>query len=197
MVNFLEITKSLLRRKILAYFFTNPDSEFYLREIAGLINEDAGNLSKELARLEKEGVFTAYKRGNQKYFSLNRDYPLFKELKGIIFKTIGIEGSLKEMLGKIANIRLAFIYGSYAKARENYISDIDLVIVGAPDEDGLIKRLDVLEEELRREINYKLYPWEEFGKEIRQKEPFLLEVLRDKKIMLIGDENELRKISKR
>ena len=84
MVNFLEITKSTLRRKILAHFFTNPESNLYLREIASLINEDPGNLSKELARLETEGIFTAHKRGNQKYFSLNKEYPLYKELKSCL-----------------------------------------------------------------------------------------------------------------
>jgi len=196
MVNFLEITKSTLRRKILAYFFTNPESKLYLREIAIIINEDPGNLSKELARLEKEGIFTTHKRGNQKYFSLNKDYPIFKELKSIVFKTIGVKGGVKDILEKIADIKFAFIYGSYAKAKENYISDIDLVVIGNPIEDELIKKLDKLEEKLQREINYKLYTLQEFKKEIKQNEPFILEILLNKKIMLIGSENELRKISK-
>lgn len=84
MINFLEITKSVLRRKILAYFFTNPESELYLREIANLINEDPGNLSKELTKLEKEEIFITHKRGNQKYFSLNKNYPLINKIADLV-----------------------------------------------------------------------------------------------------------------
>ena len=45
-----------MRRKILSYFFSNTDYELYLRELVRLINEDPGNLSKELSRLEKSAV---------------------------------------------------------------------------------------------------------------------------------------------
>lgn len=196
-VNFLEITQSALRRKILAYFFTNLETDLYLREIASLLNEDPGNLSKELKRLEKEGIFTARKRGNQKYFSLNKGYPLFKELKSIVFKTVGVKGSIKEVLKTLHNIKFAFIYGSYAKGKENQLSDIDLVIIGKPDEDKLVNNLDRLEEQLKRDINYKLYSFGEFKKEIKEKEPFTIEILEDKKIMLLGEEDELRKIIKK
>ena len=65
---------------------------------------------------------------------------------------------------QVGNIQLAFIYGSYAKGKENYLSDIDLVIIGNPDEDELIKKLDRLEEKLQREINYKLYKLKELTK---------------------------------
>ncbi len=91
---------------------------------------------------------------------------------------------------------MAFIYGSYAKAKENYLSDIDIIIIGAPNEDELVKKLDKLEEKLQRDINYKLYTLNEFKKDVRESEPFVLEVLKDKKIMIIGNEDELRKISK-
>jgi len=63
------------------------------------------------------------------------------------------------------------------------------------DEDRLIRELDKLEEQLQREINYKLYTLKEFGKEVEGRTPFLVEILRDKKVMVIGNETELRKIS--
>ncbi|MBU2598249.1 MAG: nucleotidyltransferase domain-containing protein [Actinobacteria bacterium] len=195
MMNFLGISKSNLRRKILSYFFTNPDSNLYLREIANIINEDPGNLSRELSRLENEGIFKSIKRGNQKYFYLNKEYPLYKELKSIVFKTIGIKGGIKKIFEKIGDVKLVFIYGSYAKSKENYLSDVDLIIIGSPDEDKLIIELDRLENQLKREINYKIYTMSEIKKEIKEKEPFILEILKDKKIIVIGDEHELQKIA--
>jgi len=35
-----------LRRKLLTYSFTHPDENYYVRELASLIDEDAGNLSR-------------------------------------------------------------------------------------------------------------------------------------------------------
>lgn len=196
MMNILGLKKSILKRKFLTYFFTNPDSNLYLREIANIIDADPGNLSRELSKLEKEGIFKTIRRGNQKYFSLNKKHPIYEELKSIVFKTIGIKGSLREILEKFGNIKIAFIYGSFAKERENYLSDVDIAVIGNPNEDKLIKELDELESKLKREINYKLYTINEVKKEIKEKEPFILEVLGDKKIMIIGDESELQRISK-
>ena len=58
-------------------------------------------------------------------------------------------------------------------------------------ENKLIKELAKLEEKLQREINYKLYTLKEFKKEVEEKEPFILGILRDKRVIVIGDENEL------
>ena len=189
MINFLEITRSRLRQKLLSYFFTNSDAKLYLREIASILKEDPGNLSKEFAKLEKEGVFTATLRGNQKHFSLSKSYPLYKELKSIIFKTIGVEGSLKELIESADGILLSLIYGSFAKDTENTTSDIDLLIVGDPDEDKLMQRIEDLEKRLQREINYNIYPEEEFKEKIRKKDSFILNILKRPKIILKGNLN--------
>ncbi len=119
-----------LRSKLLTYSFTHPDENYYVRELSGLIDEDPGNLSRELKKLEAEGLYTSTKKGNVKFYSLNRRYPLFKELKKIIFKTEGVEGSLKEAVSRFKGISFAFIYGSYAKDKEKKTSDIDMVAVG-------------------------------------------------------------------
>ena len=95
MVNFLQLTKSRLRQKILSYYFTNPTNQLYVRQLASILREDPGNLSKELSRLENEGIFIAETKGNQKHFYLNKRYPLYNELKSILFKTVGVEGRLK------------------------------------------------------------------------------------------------------
>ncbi|MBN1522767.1 MAG: winged helix-turn-helix transcriptional regulator [Candidatus Aureabacteria bacterium] len=87
----MEILRSPLRRKLLIYYFTHPDVELYLREIAEIIQVDPGNLSKEMRKLEKDGIFKSRERGKQKYFSLNKEYFIYKELRSIIFKKIGIK----------------------------------------------------------------------------------------------------------
>lgn len=190
-MQFLEITKSKVRRKLLSYFFTNPDSKLYLREIAAILKEDPGNLSKELTSLGSEGIFDSESRGNQKYFFLNKEYPLYKELESIIFKTIGIEGTIKDFLGKISGVKIAFIYGSFAKSSQNGHSDIDLAIIGDIDEDKLLEEINQAQEKLGREINYTLYSRSDWGRMKKTKDMFVSNIIDEPKIMLIGSDNEL------
>jgi predicted nucleotidyltransferase len=184
------------RAELLRLFLTNPDQSFYIQEIGRILDKKPGIFQRILNSLEKEGILISEYKANVRYFRANKEYHLYKELKSIIFKTIGITGTIKEVLTKVGKVDCAFIYGSYAKAKENYLSDIDLIIIGKPDEDKLIKEFDRLEGQLRREINYKLYSFTEFKKTVKQKDPFLLEILRNKKIMLMGEEDGLRKIFK-
>ena len=69
-----QFTNSILRKKLISYFFSNPDSEYYLREIASMLGLDPGNLSKELTELEKDGVFISHVRGRIKLYRLNKNY---------------------------------------------------------------------------------------------------------------------------
>lgn len=191
MINFLEITKSRLRNKILLHFFTNTDDEMYLREIAAVLKEDPGNLSKELSKLEKEGIFISQFRGKQKYFFLNKAYPLFNELKSIIFKTIGIQGSLQNIINETGGIVSAFIYGSFATGKENASSDIDLCLIvkdSVFNENNFISKIDGLGKTISREINYIYYSEGEWEKQINKNDSFIINIKAGPKIILKGDE---------
>ena len=179
------------RAALLQLFLTNPDQSFYMQEIGRIFGKKPGNFQRMINKLVDEGILVSEYKANARYFKANKDYPLYKELKNIVSKTVGVIGSIKEALRRVSTITFAFIYGSYAKDRENYLSDIDLVIVGKINEDELITELDRLEEYLKREVNYKLYKPRDYRRLVKQKEPFIMEILRDKKIMLIGEENEL------
>lgn len=187
MPSIIEITKSRLRQKLLTYFFANPQASSYLREIASFLKEDPGNLSKELRHLVKSGIFLSTARGNQKHFSLNKDYPLYKELKSIVFKTIGVEGALKDIVSETEGIKFSFIYGSFAQHKEEALSDIDLFIVGNPNEEELMERIENLEKKLNREINYNIYPSQEFKEKLKNKDVFILNVIKRPKIILKGN----------
>ncbi len=191
MVNFLEITRSRLRNKILLHFYTNPNYELYLREISVVLDEDPGNLSKEMSKLEKEGIFLSRLRGKQKYFSLNKDYPLYDELKSIIFKTIGIQGSIQKIINEADGVVTAFIYGSYASGEESSASDVDLCLIiddNIFDEDKFISKISNLEKSISREVNYIYYSEDEWKDKINQKDSFIETIKNGQKIILKGDE---------
>jgi len=185
------ITKSKLREDLFTLYFTNPDKRYYLRELERIIQFSVGNIRRELTKLEKIGIFLSENKGNLVYYYLNHSYPLFDELKSIIFKTSGVPKMLRDVLAKFKDINHAFIYGSFARgeARENI--DIDLLIIGKVDEDKLIEELGKLEQKLQREINYYIYAKEDFDKKKKTDNSFFLKISKVKKLFLIGDEVKL------
>jgi len=178
-----------LRRKLLTYSFTHPGEDYYVRELSGLIEGDPGNLSRELRILEEEGLYTSVTRGRVRLYSLNKRYPLFQELKKIIFKTEGVEGSLKEVIGRFKGISLALLYGSYAKNRERKTSDIDLIIVGKLPRNKFTREIRTLELKLGREINFTIYTQEEFEMERRKEGGFLNLIVKGRVVILKGTLN--------
>src|ERR1035441_8146477 len=103
--------RSAARRRLLAYYFTNPTARHHLRDLAARLSTDPSNLSKELGRLEREGLFLSEIGGRQTYFHRNRKYPLCAEVKRIVEKTIGAVTVLQESLRKIEGIDKAYLYG--------------------------------------------------------------------------------------
>jgi predicted transcriptional regulator with HTH domain len=77
-----------LRKNLLVFSFKHPDESFYVRELSGLIRQDPGNLSRELRKLEEEGIYSSTTRGNVKFYSLNKSYPLFQEVKKIVLNSV-------------------------------------------------------------------------------------------------------------
>jgi predicted nucleotidyltransferase len=183
--------KSKTRKELFRLYFTNPDQAYYLRELERMLHIPVSMVRKELTRLEAEGIFVSQKRGNATYYQLNQSYPLYEELKSIVFKTIGIQGLLRESLGRMKGIELAFIYGSFAEQEESAQSDIDLLVVGTAVDAGLAREIGKLEKKLKREINYTLFKRAEFRQKIREKNSFVADILHHPKIMLIGDAHDL------
>ncbi|MBM4276793.1 MAG: hypothetical protein FJ130_02790 [Deltaproteobacteria bacterium] len=184
---------SKLRAKILSWFFTHVDERFFIRQLQSLLTEDPTNLSRELARLESLKILISETEGRQKYFKVNKDCPFYEELKGLVFKTIGVVGIIKKSLEKVPGIRYALIYGSFAKNQEHMESDIDLMIVGKGDLDKLEEMVSQAENQLRKTINITSYSLKEFREKIVFKDPFILNVLKEPKVMLLGNKDEIRR----
>ena len=178
--------RSKARQKLLAYYFTNPTARHHLRDLAERLGVDPSNLSKELSRLEREGLFRSEVSGRQKYFQLNREYPLFNEVRSIIAKTIGAVPLLAESLKKIEGIEEAYLYGSFARNQQDAASDVDVLVIGKPKSDTLAETVQKLERQLGREINYTVLTRKELESRRGRKDAFLENVWHTKRVLLVG-----------
>lgn len=78
---------SRVRRKIIVVYAKYPDFKTHVRGLAKLIKEDAGNIQRELKRLEKIGFLISERQGNTKIYYTNKQFPIFKELQSIVVKS--------------------------------------------------------------------------------------------------------------
>src|SRR5579871_4492789 len=118
------------QQRVLGRLFGYPDRSFYASELIRDAGTGSGAAQRELARLEESGLVVTRRIGHQKHYQASEASPLFSDLRNIILKTVGLVEPLRDALKPIASdIRMAFVYGSVAKATDRAASDIDLMVV--------------------------------------------------------------------
>lgn len=176
------------QQKVLGLLFGKPDQSFYANEIARWAQVGKGSLMRELDRLQRAGVLTLTRQGNQTHYQANPDCPIYAELLGIARKTFGIAEPLRQALQPFAEqITWAFVYGSIAKDQANASSDIDLMLIG----EGLhysevMERLMPMEEQLGRVLNPTLYTPDDWAAKLVAENSFVVRVAQQDKINLMG-----------
>ena len=151
-----------------------------------------GTLHREIKKLLSAGVLNVREVGNIKLFSPNKQNPIYEELKNIISKTEGVIKLVKDAVCRVEGVKVAFIYGSFAKGDERHDSDIDIFLIGdSIDENELILGISDLEKKLFKEINYTRYAESEYKTEKKKKNSFILEIIKGKKTFIKGGENDL------
>ena len=180
-----------VRRQILSLLFARPDQSFYLREIVRGAGGGKGGVERELRALTRAGIILREKRGNLTYYRANPDCPIFGELRGLILKTLGLAAPIREALAQVEGIECAFIYGSTAKGTADAKSDVDVLIVTDAPFAELSAALLRAQESLGREISPTVYSSAEFEEKRKAGDHFLMRVLQEPTIALVGNPDDL------
>lgn len=174
------------RIKILSLFFLNPGTAYYARQLEKILKTSVGQLRYELVNMEKSGLMLSSKAGNQKQYRINTEFVIYDELKSIFLKTASIGDVIKEKIAGIRGIELAFVYGSFAGSGSHQGSDIDIMVIGEPDEKDLHRAINAAEKQMNRSVNYSLYKREETQKRQKAGGNFIKTVFLGSKIIIKG-----------
>src|SRR5476651_234468 len=122
---------SKVQQRVLALIFGQPDRSFYMSEIIRNVDSGTGAVERELSRLQRSGLVSVERIGNQKHYRANHQSPIFAELQSIVIKTVALTEPLRKSLEPYSDeIKVAFVYGSVAKGSDTVRSDIDLMVIG-------------------------------------------------------------------
>ena len=186
-----EILSSNIRAEIFRNLFGIEKQSLHLREIERRTGFAVGTVQQEIKKLQRLDIITRIKDGNRINYKANTNHPLYPEIRNLVLKTSGLADVLKTALSTEAKIKIAFVFGSFARKEEKAASDVDLMVIG---DIGLRKLTGLLmeaSEKLGREINPYRLTEIEFIKRKKEKDHFLQQVLESPKIFITGTEDEL------
>ena len=117
-------------------------------------------------------------------------YIFYKELLGLVTKSTGVGGAIIKNKAKLGRMKFAFVSTKFLRGTSG-LEDVDILVVGQvvlPELQAI-----VADEQAKREqeINYSFMDEPEFKFRVKRRDPFILRVLMQPKIMLVGDEEEL------
>ncbi len=185
------------RTAILSTLLLRPDDALHVRELARVTGISPGTLHRELRALLELGLLARRETGRQVFYSANRDAAVFKDLVSFLRKTAGLADVLKVALAPLGDrIRIAFVYGSMASGSARMHSDVDVMVLGPVAFGEAVKALHPAQATIGREINPTVMSVAEFNRRRRERDGFVMSVLKAPKIWLIGDDDDFAKLGK-
>ena len=184
---------SKVQQRVLALIFSHPERSFYTSEIVRHVRSGAAAVERELSKLERSGLVSVQRIGNQKHYRANPDAPIFEELRGLIEKTVGLAEPIRRSFEPYAEtIKTAFIYGSVAKQTDTALSDIDLMVIGDDlNYSELYMAAQRAESKLLRKVNPLFLSLKDWQRKASDTGSVINKISRSPKIFIIGSEKDL------
>jgi predicted nucleotidyltransferase len=185
---------SKVQQRVLALIFGHSERSFYTSEIMRNVRSGVGAVERELSKLERSGLVSVERIGNQKHYRANRAAPIFEELRGLVEKTIGLAEPIKRSFHPYAGkIACAFVYGSVAMGTDTARSDIDLMVIGDDlNYSDLYAAAQNAETTLGRKLNPLFLSPMDWQRKAFDEGSVFNKISRSPKIFIIGSEEDLQ-----
>ena len=182
---------SKVRVKLLKLFLSQTKEMFYVRQLTRITKEEINAIRRELDHLQKAGLLKSEKRGNRLYYSVKTNFPLYPELTNLVTKSTGVGRLIIKNRSKLGFVKFAFISQKLARGLPRTAEEVDLMVIGKVIMPQMAVITKQIEKMLDTEINYSCMTEEEFSYRKSHKDPFIVKVLLQSRITLIGDEIQL------
>jgi DNA-binding transcriptional ArsR family regulator len=153
----LPLLRSPLVGELLAWLYLHPEERYSVTELAQRLGASQSTVSREADRLAEAALVHDERRGNLRLLRANVDTPLARPLGELLALSYGPAAVLGELLDRVDGVEEAYVYGSWAARYAGEAGppphDIDVLVVGAADEDDLADAGRAAERRLGREVN--------------------------------------------
>jgi predicted nucleotidyltransferase len=153
----LPLLRSRVTGALLALLYLHPDRDYSLAEAGNAIGASPKVMSTEADRLVTAGLVRETRRGRARLLRAETTGPVSRPLTDLLAVTYGPLPVLSDLLSGVDGVQAAYIYGSWAA---RYLGepgpvphDVDVLVVGAANEDYLYEIARAAEVRLGREVN--------------------------------------------
>lgn len=163
------------RVKLLIAFLSTQGEEFFIRELTRKLDEQINSIRRELNNLKKIGLLKSRSKNRKKFYSVNEDFLLLDELRGMVAKCTDPKKELVKKMQKLGDLSLVLFSGAFIEKKGK---SLDLLIIGDTTKDELN---DFLKTEVRehKNLNFGILSKDDFLYRLRLNDKFIIDMLKD------------------
>lgn len=144
-----------------------------MRELTRELDEQINSIRRELDNLKKLGLLKSRAKDRHKFYSVNKDFVLFKELRRIFIKANPEVEAVVKGIQKMGQVDFLLVSGVFLQKE----SPVDLLVAGEFDKESLEKYLDSLENPAP--IKFSALKSEDFLYRLKCQDKFILGLVED------------------
>ena len=150
-----ELITSKTRLRLLIKFFISQANRGYLNGLATEMGESTNAIRKELNHLQSAGYLEKIKVNNKIEYKANTNHPLFKVMQKVVFKHLGLEDVVENVLERMGNVDKIILVGDYARGTDSGL--IEVFLIGQELNMEYISQLeDKIEDLIGRKVSFYL-----------------------------------------
>lgn len=177
-----QLIGSRTRVKLLKIFLSNPDKDYFVRELTRKIKERINSVRRELENLETIGLISSQQTGQKKFYRVDSSFILFSELRALILKSqLTVERDLAKSLRSVGQISYLALTGIFTDIED---AQTDILIVGKVNRIKLRKLINKFSRELDKRIRFTIMTKKEFEYRNDLTDKFLYHIMEHKKIVV-------------
>jgi len=173
---------SRTRVKLLRIFLTNPEKNYFVRELTRKVKERINSVRRELENLEGIELLVQQESGQKKYYRANKTFILYPELRDLILKSqLTVERDLGRQLKGIGQISYLALTGFFTGVPD---AQTDILIVGKINRIKLKRLVTRFQKDLDKKVRYTVMSKKEFEYRNDLTDKFLYHILENRKIVV-------------
>lgn len=182
---------SKVRIKLLEQMLFNPKKEYHVRGLVRIMDEEINAIRRELLNLKSAGILKSEPKGNKVVYTIDTTCPILPELISMMYKDSELGQNLYRIGTKVVHAEIIILAKPFIENKYESNTDVDVLFVGNIEVRALTQEMKDLEKIIGREIRYSVITLKDFEFAKKKREAFLMNILDNEKIILLGSEKNL------
>jgi len=178
-------------RRALGLLSSLAGAEVHTREISRRTGLDVHSVQLALTHLLNAGLVRSRRLGNLRLWSVDQTSRAVADLGPVLRRETQVAEQLRSGLRAMPQVRVAFIFGSFAAVTDQADSDIDLFVVGGVDWNRIAELTQKVERNVGRPVNLVVWSEDDLNRPSARQQSFITELLLQPRILLVGGEADL------